>query len=369
MTVAAKNGQAASVLVVDDTQLNLDLLTKILKSGGYRPRAAISGAAALASVRQDPPDLILLDVNMSDMDGYEVCRLLKADEKYRDIPVIFLSALNETMDKVKAFEAGGQDYITKPFELEEVYARVETHLTLRAAREFLKEKNTFLEYAFSRFVAPEVVETMKSRPISEFLRMERCEITILFADLRGFTALADRATPEQVQETLNSVLEVMVKNISAAGGMVDKYLGDGLMALFGAPFRQEDHAWRALKAASEMQLAHASWMKAREAAGKLSIPMGIGLASGNVVAGAYGTRNRMEYTALGKAVNIASRLCDAAGEGEILAASGTIEEARLKAPVSAFADSIFNTCSAVRLLTLKNIKEPVEVVKVGQAGL
>ncbi len=130
-----------NILVVDDTLANLQLLVGMLKERGYKPRVASGGELALQAVRSEPPDLILLDINMPDMDGYQVCEALKSDEKLKEIPVIFLSALNETSDKVKAFRAGGADYITKPFQFEEVDARVRTHLELRRQRLELKENN------------------------------------------------------------------------------------------------------------------------------------------------------------------------------------------------------------------------------------
>jgi two-component system, sensor histidine kinase and response regulator len=136
-TTSVKSNPA--VLLVDDTPANLELLAGMLKMRGYTVRAAVSGKLALAAVRNSPPDIILLDINMPEMNGYEVCAQLKAEEKLRDIPVIFISALSETMDKVKAFSAGGVDYVSKPFQLEEVTARVETHLELRRSKRELEE--------------------------------------------------------------------------------------------------------------------------------------------------------------------------------------------------------------------------------------
>ncbi|MDO8803942.1 MAG: hybrid sensor histidine kinase/response regulator [Elusimicrobiota bacterium] len=136
--------KTSSVLMVDDIPANLELLSVMLKVRGYKVRAAVSGEMALQAARNDPPDLILLDINMPEMNGYEVCRQLKADERLKDVPVIFLSALNETMDKVKAFGAGGVDFITKPFQFEEVEARVETHLELRRQKRQLQENYTRL---------------------------------------------------------------------------------------------------------------------------------------------------------------------------------------------------------------------------------
>ena len=353
---------APNILIVDDTPANLELLSGMLKEQHCKIRAAISGKLALQAASNDTPDLILLDINMPEMDGYEVCRRLKDDEKLKDIPIIFMSALSETMDKVKAFAVGGVDYITKPFQLEEVRARVETHLILKTAREYLKEKNRFLEYTFSRFVSPKVVETMKQRPINEFLKMERRELTVLFADLRGFTAMANELMPEEIQETLNSFLEVMVTRVEEAGGMMDKFLGDGFMALFGAPFRQEDHARRALNASICIQQAHRIWMEERSTGGRPCRPLGIGVATGETVIGAYGTCNRMEYTALGHVVNLASRLCGAAEAGETLTTPFTRDAALRDTP----ADSSLSSLSFLSKgrLRFKNIQEPVEVMSI-----
>lgn len=137
----------ANILVVDDTPENLQVLMQLLQKQGYRVRPAPNGAHALASTLKEPPDLILLDIMMPEMDGYEVCGQLKTDDRTRDIPIIFISALNETIDKVKAFSLGGVDYITKPFQAQEVLVRVETHLTLRHLQQELQQKNEALQTA------------------------------------------------------------------------------------------------------------------------------------------------------------------------------------------------------------------------------
>ncbi len=134
-----------NILIVDDTPANLELLAGMLKQKGYKVRPALNGKLALQAAQNDPPDLILLDINMPDMDGYEVCRRLKADSRSIEVPVIFISALNETLDKIEAFSVGGVDYITKPFHFEEVNARVETHLKLHRLQEDLREYNRDLE--------------------------------------------------------------------------------------------------------------------------------------------------------------------------------------------------------------------------------
>ena len=184
----------------------------------------------------------------------------------------------------------------------------------------------------------------------------------MFADLRGFTSMANKLTSEEIQETLNSFLEVMVTRVAGAGGMLDKFLGDGFMALFGAPFHQEDHARRALNAAGAIQQAHRAWMKEHAAAGRPFRPLGIGLATGETVVGAYGTHNRMEYTALGHVVNLASRLCGAAAAGEILTTPFTRDAARRGA--AADSDPAPLSFLPKGKMQFKNIQEMVEVIAI-----
>jgi len=147
---ATRAGQPASILVVDDTPANLQVLAGMLKDRGYKVRPVPSGKLALQAARCDPPDLILLDINMPDMNGYQVCEQLKTDDKLQGIPVIFISALTEPWDKVKAFAMGGVDYLTKPFQMEELHARVETHLKLHRLQIELEEYSHHLEQARAR---------------------------------------------------------------------------------------------------------------------------------------------------------------------------------------------------------------------------
>lgn len=354
-------GGRKTVLVVDDTPENLSLMTSVLRDA-YRVKVATNGAKALSiASSDDPPDLVLLDVMMPEMDGYEVCRRLKAAPRTRDIPVIFLTARSEVADEKMGFDCGAEDYVTKPISPPIVLARVATHLTLRSAREYLKEKNRFLEFAFSRYVSRRVFEQLQATPIDEFLRMERRDVTVLFSDIRGFTAMGDHLSPEEIEEIVNSFLENMVGCVEEFDGTVDKFLGDGLMAIFGAPLRQEDHARRALSAACAMQTAHRRWMADRRANGKAASPLGIGVATGEVVVGNIGTPSRMEFTALGHVVNLASRLCGAAGAGEILTTSTTQERAGLLDSPERFAP--YRVASTGKRV-FKNVSEPVDVVDV-----
>ena len=182
------NTPQANILVVDDTPANLQLLVSILAEQGYKAQLASNGHTALSLAQTEPPDLILLDIMMPDMDGYEVCEQLKADERTRDVPVIFLSALNEVFDKVKAFSIGGVDYIIKPFHIEEVLAHVKTHLALRTAQKQLERKNTQLEQ--------QITERMQ---LEEELRQHRNHLEIQVAERTAEL----RAANEQLQKEIS----------------------------------------------------------------------------------------------------------------------------------------------------------------------
>jgi adenylate cyclase len=354
-----------TILIVDDAPDNLALMGSLLKEF-YKTKVALNGEKALQiALSQEPPDLILLDIMMPGIDGYEVCRRLKENKATQDIPVIFLTAKAEVEDEQRGLELGAADYITKPISPPIVLARVKNHLMLQSAKEYLKEKNQFLENAFSRYVSSKVIEQLKGTPVDEFLKMDKREVSILFVDMRGFTALGTQLTPEEVQETVNSFLSNMVKCVEEMDGMVDKFLGDGLMAIFGAPLRHETHAWQALSAAVSMQRGHGAWMENRQAAGKPSGAIGIGVATGAVVVGNIGTPNRVEYTALGHSVNLAARLCGNAEGGEILTINESQEQMKRHASALQVQDEFLTaTFTSKGLMTFKNIAEPLEVFAV-----
>ena len=192
----ASSARLPCVLVVDDTIDNLRLLSDILDHRGYDVRAVTSGAQALLAAAADPPDLILLDITMPDMDGYEVCRRLKAQPASRDVPVIFLTALNETADKVKGFDIGGVDYVTKPFQVEEVLARVQTHVALRQAQVALAESNTHLR----------ALEQLRDDMVQMIVHDMRSPLTALLLRLR-FLGSPPATLSEQQAEDLRSAIQ------------------------------------------------------------------------------------------------------------------------------------------------------------------
>ena len=194
-----------NILVVDDTPANVQLLVRMLADRGYSVRAALSGELALQAARESPPDLILLDINMPGMNGYEVCEQLRADEILRDIPVIFLSALNETGDKVKAFSVGGVDYVTKPFQLDEVYARVETHLKLLRLQRQLNDHNESLELLVAQrthelALAYERVQAL-SRLKNDFMSMISHEVRTPVNGVLGLGDLLINLSPPSDKRT------------------------------------------------------------------------------------------------------------------------------------------------------------------------
>jgi class 3 adenylate cyclase len=224
----------------------------------------------------------------------------------------------------------------------------------------------WLESTFSRYVSPRVIERMQQVPTGDLLTMERREVSILFTDLRGFTRLCQEETPARVQETVNSFLSNMVGCVEAVEGTVLGFAGDQVMALFSAPLVQADHALRALICAAQMQRIHGAWVDERTRAGLPAPAAGVGLATGTVVVGNIGTPTRMDYTAQGHAVNLAARLCSAAGGGEVLTVPETHQAAlscigayQGEVPVPRF------TFAGKGKQSFKNVAQPVEVLSVG----
>ncbi|MBU0491536.1 MAG: response regulator [Chloroflexi bacterium] len=306
-----------NIMVVDDTPANLRLLSDMLVEQGYKVRSVINGQMALTATRAAPPDLILLDINMPDMNGYEVCEHLKGDEQTCDIPIIFISALGEVEDKVRAFAIGGVDYIPKPFQLEEVLARVQTHLSLRQLQEELLRANEELEQrvaertaelvqlntALERFVPREFLGFLSKTSIAEVRLGDQvqAEMTILFSDMRDFTPRSERLTPSESFAFVNEYLGRVGPIIRQHQGFIDKYLGDGVMALFPG-------ADDAVQSAIAMQCEVACYNAYLQERGAQPIAIGVGLHTGRTMLGIIGEEERIQGTVIADAVNMADRL-------------------------------------------------------------
>jgi two-component system sensor histidine kinase ChiS len=247
--------QPERILLVDDNAMNLQVLHETLDGRGYKLLIAKNGESALAITHKAKPSLILLDIMMPGMDGFEVCRRLKADPETEEIPVIFLSALDDTKDKVKGLDLGAVDYVSKPFQAEEVIARVNTHLTisslkkslagkndeLKAANDFLEERVkertaelVELNTAYQRFVPQEFLSLLNKESILEIRLGDQIkqEMTVIFADIRGWTSLSEGLSPQENFNFINAYLRRVSPVIKEHNGFIDQYYGDGVMALF-----------------------------------------------------------------------------------------------------------------------------------------
>lgn len=296
------------VLVVDDDPLNRTILTRALERDGHVVRTATTGEDALASLREDPADVVLLDVVMPGMDGIEVLEELKRDAKLRDVPVIMISALDDYAHVVHCIEVGAEDYLPKPFD--PVLLRARINAGLARARLNALERDR-VRGVFARFLPESMVDEVLDRSGGDpRLGGVRLVGTVLFTDLRGFTSFAEQTPPDRVVDVLNRYFEEMTSAILDAGGTLLAYLGDGILAVFGAPLEADDHADRALRAAREMLHERLprfnGWLRA-EGVGE-GFEMGVGIASGPFMSGNVGSERRLEYTAIGDTVNTASRL-------------------------------------------------------------
>jgi adenylate cyclase len=329
---------SSRILIVEDTPANIQTLTATLKQKGYQISVATNGRQALDVLVRVRPDLILLDVMMPEMDGFETCRRLKASAEWREIPIIFLTARTETADIVQGFELGAVDYVAKPFNAHELLARVSTHLTLDELRRRLAEKNAQLarahelvRHAFGRYVSEEVATSILQSPEGLELGGEEREVTILMSDLRGFTALAARLSPQQVIEFLNLYLESMVEVIGRYQGTIDEIIGDAILVIFGAPLPSADHAEKAVACGLAMQLAMAGVNERLAAKGALDLEMGIGIHTGRVIVGNIGSLRRTKYAAVGSNVNLAGRIESFTTGGQILISEHTRQ--KIQAPL------------------------------------
>jgi len=319
----------ATILVVDDKPDNVRLLSTILTEEGYQVRKALNGKRALATVQEFPPTLVLLDVMMPEMNGYEVCAQLKASPKTSSIPVIFLSALDDVLDKVKAFDVGAVDYITKPFQGKEVLARVANQLTIQSQQKLLQEQTKQLEELVDRLqneikerqgvelalrlaqnksdrlllniLPAAVVENLKKGEGSAAERFESA--TVLFADIVDFTSLAARISPIDLVNFLNKIFSRFDELTEKHGLEKIKTIGDAYMVAGGLPVPMADHVGAIANMALDMQDAIAHFQTDTGEPFQIRI----GIHTGPVVAGVIGTK-KFIYDLWGDTVNVASRM-------------------------------------------------------------
>lgn len=320
------------ILVVDDNVQNVELLRVHLTLAGYDVTTAYDGEEALQKVPLVAPDLILLDIMMPRLGGYETCARLKGDEATRSIPIVMITALREIEDKIKGLEAGADDFLSKPFNKPELLARVRSLLRIKKLHDELERKNKLLFDILNRYM-PEEVSTLILDDPDKYLKLggESRTVTVLFADIRGFTHFSARYPPNQVVEVLNSFFSELIKVISRHKGTFDNYLGDAIMAFYGAPISYEDDVLRALQSALEMQRVFKQVRGGQKDLANLGL--GIGLNTGEAVVGNIGSEKVMHYTVIGDAPNVAKRLQEMADAGQILISQSTYQQAGDRAVV------------------------------------
>jgi class 3 adenylate cyclase len=347
------------ILIVDDNEANRDILDARLKVHGYDLLQAGDGEEALAAARQHLPDLILLDVMMPKLDGFEVCRRLKGDASLPFMPIILVTAKADSSDVVAGLDAGADEYLTKPVDQQALVARVRSVLRLKALHDQVQAQaadlatwNRTLEQRVAdqvaeiervgrlkRFLAPQVAELVLSSGDGRMLESHRRDISVVFCDLRGFTAFAETAEPEEVMTVLREYHAALGALVRAFEGTLERFTGDGLMVLFNDPLPCPDPPRQALRMAVEM----------RRCVGDLSIKwrkyghdlgFGVGIAHGYATLGRIGSEERLDYTAIGTVVNLAARLCAEAASGQILVDSkvqALVEEIAETEPAGEFA--------------------------------
>jgi adenylate cyclase len=316
--------QKYNILIVDDVPANIKALSGIL-SDDYKTLFATNGSDALKIAASKPIDLILLDIEMPEINGYEVCEKLKSEEFTKSIPVIFVTAKHKVKDETKGLDIGAADYITKPISPPVVKARIRTHLQNRELNRSLENSNDFIRKTFGRYMSEDVVKSILDTPEGLRLGGERKLVTVMMTDIRGFTAIGERLSPEDVISMLNMYLETMTEVIQKYKGTIIEFLGDGILALFGAPITRDDDAKRAVACMLEMQLLMPVVNARFREKGFEEVAMGGGLNTGYVVAGNIGSELRSKYGVVGNTINLASRIESFTVGGQVLASESTMQ--------------------------------------------
>jgi class 3 adenylate cyclase len=329
---AAAQVDDAVILIVDDNEMNREILSRSLRMNGYRVEVAAGGAEALSMLAARAFDAVLLDVMMPGMNGLEVLEEARRSFSAAELPIIMATARDRSEDIVGALRLGANDYVSKPLDFEVLAARLQMQLSLKRSREEiaalaeeLESRKRFIQKTFGRYLSDDVVESLLASPEGLRLGGEKRRVSILMSDLRGFTALTEAMPPEKVVQMLNTYLGAMAEIITRYGGTIDEFIGDAILAVFGAPFVGEDDALRAAACALEMQLGMDAVNAENEREGLPALQMGIALHTGDVVVGNIGSETRAKYGIVGSHVNLTARIESFTVGGQILLSESTRE--------------------------------------------
>lgn len=354
----------SSLLIVDDNEMNRDMLARRLEREGYHTEVAQDGQHALNNIVEKRFDLVLLDIMMPVLDGMTVLRMLRRTFSVCELPVIMVTAKGESDQVVDALECGANDYVTKPLDFPVVLARIQTHLALKRASDQIKSlasqlevRNEMIRKMFGRYVASEVAENLLEHPEALELGGELRRISMLMADLRGFTLLTQQLEPKEVVSLLNNYLGRMIEVINAHQGTVDELMGDGILAFFGAPLACERHAEQAIACALDMQLAIREVNELNAASGLPEVQMGVGINTGSVVVGNIGCPQRSKYSVVGNDVNLTARIESYTVGGQVLISEETLAEAGAIVRIE-----------EQRVVRPKGMKDPVTIYEVSGIG-
>ena len=358
---------AAHILVVDDIEKNVKLLADVLAVKGFRVSTAFSGEQALERINTDAPDLVLLDVMMPGVSGYDVCRAIRADPRHAMLPIVLVTALDPAQERVKGLEAGADDFLTKPVNQPELMARVRSLLRIKMLHDEVQCQKTELQAwnqtleqrvaegvvklervgRLKRFFSPHLAEAILAGTEADLLKAHRREISVVFIDLRGFTAFTDRAEPEEVMELLHEFHAIMGRIVMAHSGTLERFAGDSVMVFFNDPVPVERHAEQAVRMGLAMQAAFPP-LAADWSARGFELGLGCGIAQGYATLGQIGFEGRWDYAAIGSVTNLAARLCGEAKGGEI------VVDRKIMAKLGAMVQA-----TPLGPLTLKGLMQPV----------
>ncbi len=333
-----------SVLIVDDLVDNVFILKTLLEAQGYKTFGAHTGNEAIEEAKKHQPDLVLLDLGLPDINGVEVLQEIRRDDALINTGIIIVTAASSSDDLIKAFQLGADDFIKKPYHHLEMLARMQSTLKLRDTYAQLRSVNTQLDMLnkgleftvkeqvkelektnrLKHFMAPQVVESFLDQENQDIRRSIRREVSVIFLDLRGFTAFADAADPEHLMQILQNFHNLVGPIIFKHQATIERFTGDGLMCIVGAPNKIENHADIAVQMSQEIQQVYSDEKGKND--GSLPLDMAIGISSGLATTGTIGFEGRLDYAAIGPVTNMAARLCALAEANQILLSDRTEEK-------------------------------------------